>query len=223
MIPLFLTALFLGVISSIPLGVLGAYMINQALEQGFRQGVFIASVGSFLDTIYCFASLLGIYLIIDLPWLRFSLQAAGLLFLIYIGYQLFLRKEDGKNLVASWSARHNITPIHKNSKLNNYLQDGIFVGVYYLFNPIMAAAWINISSVLHSYPLLNKSISNQFLFSLIVGSSGLVISSFFLYLAIKIHKSILSFSTMKIITATLYLLALLFFAFYLARGLAPLL
>ena len=216
MIYALIIALFLGAVTSFPLGALGAYMINKAIEKGFWSGFIIAIASASLDLTYCFTSLVGIYLIVDIPWLRLGIQAVGLIFLTYVGYQMFFKKKDFKTFFSFLKIENHL---NNNSKIfEDYFKDGIFVGLYYIFNPTLVAFWINISSVLHASVLKGYNVLFLLLFSFFVGLGGLLVSYVFLKVAVKFRNNVLSASIIKALMGGVYFLTLIIFAFYLLEG-----
>lgn len=194
-----LIAISLGIITSLPFSALGAYMINQTLQKGFWQGFYIASISASFDVFYCFVSLLGMSLVIGSPCLRFGIQGAGLLFLIYIGYKIFFVKKEPKN------PQKNIT----------YFKNGMFVFSYYLSNPIIFAFWLNLASVLHGTLLMRSPIWKQVFFSICVGLGSLIINCLSLQLVIYGKTNLLSLRIIQKITAIIYVLSIVIFAYYL--------
>ncbi len=213
-ISLFFLSFILGAIGSVPLGLLGSYMVDKAVRGGIKRGMLIAAFGSFFDGLFCFASLFGIYLIINILWLKLGIQAVGVIFLSYVGFLTFFRKN--KN---DFSFLGKINFLFKGQKgLENYANDFLIVTVYYLLNPVFFAFWLNISSMLHSFPLLRESILAQLIFSFFVGFFGFLISYIFLKTILKTGKNFLVTKKAKKIIGTIYFIALIIFAFYILKS-----
>ncbi len=211
---LFFVAIFLGIIGSLPLGLLGSYMISRALDKGIKRGLLIAAFGSFFDGLFCFAALFGIYLIVNIAWLRFGIQAIGVVFLGYVGFLMFFKKKQKE---FSFFKKINFLFLGQKD-LENYANDFFVVSVYYLLNPIFFAFWINISSMLHSFSLLRQSILAQFVFSFLVGFFGFLVSYLFLKAVLKTGKNFLATNLAKKIIGIVYFVALVIFAFYVFEG-----
>jgi len=199
MVFIFFVAICLGIIISFPLSALGTYMINQTLQKGFWHGFTIALTAAGLDIIYCLTSLLGMSLIINIPWLRFGIQGIGLIFLIYIGYNTFFLKKTTKNP----------------SKDIGHFKNGIFVFFYYLTNPTIFIFWVNLASILHGTFLINSPIWKHLFFSIGVGLGSLIINYIFLRLVIYGRKNLLSIKIIQKIAAIIYILSLVIFTYYL--------
>ncbi len=212
-ISLFFTAVILGVVGSLPLGFLGSYMINRALDRGIKKGLFIAAFGSFFDALFCFASLFGIYLIIKINLLRFGLQALGVIFLAYVGFLMFFKKKE------EFSFLKKADSLLGKNELGNYANDFLIVAVYYLLNPAFFVFWINISSMLHSFSLLRQSVLAQLVFSFFVGLFGFFVSYLFLKMVLKTGKNFLATDKAKKVMGIIYFIALIIFAFYVFEGL----
>ncbi len=202
---IFLFALFLGIITSLPIGILGSYIVNQVLERGFWAGFSIALLAAFFDFFYCFGTLVGIHFLASLPLLRIFLQFIGLFFLIYLGWQNFFL---GKS---SWQERY-----FSKNKINIHLQNGLFVLTYYFVNPTIFVFWFNLSSILHSYFFQGKGIFLRLIFSFFVFLGDLLANAFFLSLSLRIKK-VFSFQKIKKINGFIYFIGLFIFFLYLVN------
>lgn len=87
----------LGVASSVPIGVLGAYMINLFIRNGFWAGFTVGLFASVVDALYCVISLVGMSFIHDVPVLWSIIQAVGLLVLLNVGGRQYWQSPVGKS------------------------------------------------------------------------------------------------------------------------------
>jgi arginine exporter protein ArgO len=173
----------LGIVLSVPIGPLGAYMVAKMEREGFGTAIFIGLITAIFDTLFCAVSLFGITTISANPQLYLIIKSVGLIILLYMGIRhFFLYKERIFDVEL-------ITNVIKNKKIGKYLphlKDTFFVIVYVVSNPTLLAFWINMASLLHESILKNKN--EYVLFSIGIGLGSLLCQYSFLSFVQKVHS-----------------------------------
>lgn len=182
----FIAGLLIGVVSSVPLGMLGAYMINRAVNKGFWAGFSVGLFAALVDALYCCIALFGMSIVVDIPVVHSLVQVIGLLVLLYIGKKHFLSRSDSYHVSTNDEALPSNT---KNNKGFLHLKGFAVVIAYSLANPTLLAFWVNMAQVLHSSILLNSRAQHHLLFSGGVGIGSALCQYIVLCLVRRMHHT----------------------------------
>ena len=181
---LLLIGFALGGVSSLPIGALGAYMINRMTKEGFWAGFSVGLFAAFVDALYCWISLFGISLVIDAPLLRSIIQAIGLIVLLYLGGRhFFLHKEE----LSDNKSRSVVQNTIEMSKLILHFKGAVVVLIFALSNPTLLAFWINMANLLHSSVLQYGGPREYLAFSTSVGLGSALCQYVVLRIIQKVH------------------------------------
>jgi threonine/homoserine/homoserine lactone efflux protein len=203
----------LGFFSSVPIGALGAYMINRFIRNGFWDGFTVGIFASVADALYCVVSLIGMAFIYDVPVLRSIVQAIGLLFLLYVSGSQFFSSPDKSRFddeVAKNKRDKN------NRTWSRHIKDLAVVYSFGLSNPTLWAFWTNMAQVLHASILKGEGISEYLLFSISVGVGSMVcqyVSLRFIGKMHDLHKK--SRVIIQWISASVFLMTSVYFGYHL--------
>jgi threonine/homoserine/homoserine lactone efflux protein len=204
----------LGFFSSVPIGALGAYMINRFIRNGFWDGFTVGIFASVADALYCVVSLIGMAFIYDVPVLRSIVQALGLMVLLYIGGRQFFSSPETSRLDDDDEVRGDKN--NKNKTWSRYLKD---LGVVFSFgvsNPTLWAFWTNVAQLLHLSTLKRADISEYLLFINSVGIGSMVCQYVSLRLIGKtydLHRK--ARVIIHWISASVFLVTVLYFGYHL--------
>jgi threonine/homoserine/homoserine lactone efflux protein len=159
MVTLLAIGFVLGAVISIPLGALGAFMINRTIRDGLWAGLSVGLWSAAANAFCCGISLGGLSLMTDIPLIRVSAQGAGLAFLIFVGARYLFSSHEQQNSFRNIDLEARV---NRNKPWNLQLQNLIIVVVYTVVNPTSLAFWANMASLLHSSILRSAGI-NEFL------------------------------------------------------------
>lgn len=175
----------LGAISSVPMGPLGAYMINKMNRDGFKAGLSVGLTAAFFDAFYSAISLFGIIIVIGTPLLNLSIQLIGLIVLLLVGGRnIFLHKEELSDFKNSGCNKFT----ERISKYLPLFEGNIVAVIYNISNPTILAFWLNVANVLHGSVLKYSGPSEYVFFSLSVGLGSVVCQYSALSIIQKIHN-----------------------------------
>ena len=161
----------IGAVVSIPLGALGAIMIDRTLREGLWAGLSLGLMSAGTTALCCEVSLQGFALLQPLPKLQVAVQALGLALLIFIGVRnIFF---PSRTAVSSLN-RASCQVAGANDRWAHHLQDLFLVLAYTFLNPTSYAFWANLATVLHFTVLRPGDLSQNLIFSagVGVGSAG---------------------------------------------------
>ncbi len=177
-----ISAFFIGLIFSIPVGPLGVVMLKRSVEKGFWAGFTIAILDAIASFIFSLSFLVGIGQIELGTTIKLIAQLIGLILLAFISIkEIFFKKNKSKT-------KKNIS-LNKSGLLGNML---LVIG-YYIANPTLWAFWVNISVYANSNLLGENNMFNSIIFSLLYALGVLTTQ----YLAIHIIKNIEKFKNLQ--------------------------
>jgi threonine/homoserine/homoserine lactone efflux protein len=116
------------------------------------QGLMIGAGTGFMDLVYCGAAMFGMSTLISNPKIALAFQIAT--FVIFLGFAVkttFFKIPEAK-----------LTPTEDTLGLKRYLLVGI---VLYLSNPSFIAYGITVAGIMHSYRVLQPTLSDDILFA----------------------------------------------------------
>ena len=212
-----IAGLLIGVVSSVPIGMLGAYMINRAVNKGFWAGFSVGLFAALVDALYCCIALFGMSFVVDIPVVRSLVQAIGLLVLLYIGKKHFLSRSDSYHVSTNDEAQPSST---NNNKGLLHLKGFAVVITFALANPTLLAFWVNMAQVLHSSILLNSSGQHYLLFSGSVGIGSALCQYLVLRLVGQVHHTHQKARTIiRWVGAVIFLTTFIYFSYQLIEKL----
>ncbi len=183
MLLIVIVAFVLGVITSIPVGVVGQLMLNRLMKEGFRASFAVGLFSALLDAIYCEIGLVGISLVFDSIVMRSLIQGLSLLILLSYGYKHLLPTSR-----TQYSDIQSTVEVSRNSNKKNssHLKHFFIVLTATIGNPTLFAFWVNMAHVLRSSVLVDMGIREYTLFSVTVGLG----SAFCQYIVLRIVRSV---------------------------------
>jgi len=184
MILSFFYAIIIGVITSIPLGAIGSYMISRYRTDGWRGGLSVAIFSAIVDSCVCGISLLGMSLIEISPLTIIIVKTVGLCILTYVCVKQFNSPvEEG----VSVDSRIRFFPAK--TKYFNHTKNAFVVFFLALCNPTLFAFWINLSHLIQTTILKNSTVQGYLFFSLFVGIGSALCQIVSLSFLHKMHSS----------------------------------
>jgi len=168
-----LIGLMFGFVAAIPLGPVNVFIISQTLKRDFFHGFMGGLTAAILDTLYCFASLVGISQVtfnLD-KYMRFPIMkiiAAAVL--IAMGIRLYLQSRTYRDAL----------PDKKSTSFSARAILGVIL--LYVTNPTLYAFWIFVAGIVSSHYL-----GSPLLFALSVGIGGLTWYFILTYYVAKYH------------------------------------
>lgn len=194
-----ITAFFIGLLFSVPVGSLGMIMLKRSVDKGFWEGFSIAIIDSIAGFIFSLLFLMGIGQVDFDPAIKLVAQIFGLLFLLIIGLKEIFFKNKEKNKLN----------LNKGSNLGNLF----LVFGYYVSNPTIWAFWLNVSVFINSNFIHQNTLANYALFSLFYASGALICQ----YLSIQLIKNLDQFEKVKSLiqpaSSALFVITLSYFFF----------
>lgn len=183
-------AFFMGLVYSVPLGPLGQIMLNKAIHKGFWHGFSMAIIGAGANLVYAFVFLMGTGSLIASPRLRIIIQAAGLIFLLYIGIKEILLPLLNNRQRKKTSSIKEVdgTDLRFTGKV--LLANFVIVISYFISNPNIVAFWLNASTLINLKIIHEQTLFNYGLFGLAFAFGTLTCQ----YLAISVVKKARRFS-----------------------------
>lgn len=157
-----ISAFFIGLILSIPIGPLGQIIINRSIKRGFWHGFSLAIFDALVNFILCVVFLYGISTLEMHPIVKLALNILGLIVLLFIGVkEFFIKSRKSKKNISI----ETTTSLRAKDIFGNIL----LTLVYYITNPTIIAFWINFSSIVHDKILTQSTLPNIFVFSFLYG------------------------------------------------------
>jgi threonine/homoserine/homoserine lactone efflux protein len=166
MIAIFVAGFVLGAVISIPLGALGALMIDRTIRGGLWAGFSLGLISAVVTALCSGLSLSGMSLMIRVPILRILVQGIGLVFLLYMGIRYLFSPKRDIDFVNTVDTRERKWLSNRQSF---QLENIVIVLMYEFFNPTAIAFWANMAGMLHSSILRLSGINEYVLFSAAVG------------------------------------------------------
>ncbi len=197
-------AFFIGLISSVPIGPLGMFMLKRTATDGFWDGFSIALLDAIAGFFFSLLFLIGIGQIEFDPMFKLIAQLLGLIILVFIFIkEIFFKK----------SKYQKVKTISLSSK--SFLGNLLLVIGYYISNPTLWGFWINISVIAKSTILKENNIFNSIIFSLLYALGTLTTQ----YLAIQlIMKNMERFEkakhTLKYVSTGIFIITFGYFFYY---------
>jgi arginine exporter protein ArgO len=169
-----LIGLMFGFLAAIPLGPVNVFVISQTLRRDFFHGFMAGLTASILDTVYCFAALVGISQVtFNLDNHLLKIIAAGVL--IVLGVRLYLQSRTYKDAL----------PEKKETSFSPRALLGVVL--LYISNPALYAFWIIVAGTVTSHFRVSRAGTSPLLFALSVGIGGLAWYFILTYYVAKYH------------------------------------
>ncbi|HLP16788.1 MAG TPA: LysE family transporter, partial [Bacteroidota bacterium] len=146
----------IGFFTSVPIGPINLAIMMKGLSNRTGQGLMIGAGTGLMDIVYCGAAMFGISALITNPKIALTLQIAT--FLIFLGFAVkttFFKIPEAK------LKQDEDAPGFK-----RYFLLGI---VLYFSNPSFIAYWITVAGIMHSYRVIQPTVSDDLLFAVGTG------------------------------------------------------
>jgi L-lysine exporter family protein LysE/ArgO len=173
-----LIGLMFGFIAAIPLGPVNVFVISQTLKRDFFHGFMAGLTAAVLDTIYCFAALVGLSQVtfnldkvLHFPAMKIIAAAV----LIVLGIRLYLQSRTYKNSL----------PEKKETSFSPKAMLGVIL--LYVSNPALYAFWIIVAGTVTTHSWVSPTGTSPLIFSLAVGIGGLAWYFVLTYYVAKYH------------------------------------
>jgi threonine/homoserine/homoserine lactone efflux protein len=203
---LLILAFFIGLIIAIPVGPLGQIIINRSIKRGFWHGFSLAIFDALVNFIFCVVFLYGISTLEMQPVVKLALNIFGLIVLFFVAVKefFFTSRTSNKNISIETTTSLRTKDIFGNILLTL---------VYYITNPTIIAFWINFSSIVHDKIIMQSTLSNILVFSLLF-SLGVLTSQYLGIIFMKYIQRIHKFKkAVKYASASLFVLTFGYFFF----------
>ncbi|MFA9557045.1 LysE family transporter [Evansella sp. AB-rgal1] len=127
----FFTYIFLGLSLAAPIGPVNAAQIDRGIKNGFLHAWLVGLGATVADAIYMFLVFVGVYHLIEIPFIQSFLWLFGFFVLVYTG-------------IESLSGASNISMDETRSKEESHLKSFLAGFFMSLFNPITILFWLGI-------------------------------------------------------------------------------
>ena len=169
-----LFGLFCGFVAAIPLGPVNVFVISQTLKRDFFHGFMAGLTAALLDTLYCFAALVGITQVtinLDKVFKFPIMKVIAAAVLIALGVRLYLQSRTYKDALPD-------------KKTGSFSARAILgVVLLYVTNPTIYAFWIFLAGVVASH----FAGASPLFFAMSVGIGGLTWYFILTYYVAKYH------------------------------------
>lgn len=128
---MFFTYIILGLSLAAPIGPVNAAQIDRGIKNGFLHSWLVGLGATVADAIYMFLVFVGVYHLIEIPFVQSFLWLFGFFVLVYTG-------------IESLSGASNISMDKKRSKQESHLKSFLAGFFMSLFNPITILFWLGI-------------------------------------------------------------------------------
>lgn len=160
---IFLIALLVGFLASIPVGPLNIFAVSQTLKHNFLHGLLVGLTSSLLDIIFCFIALTGMTQISSfIIQLESPLKLIGAGILIVISIRLLIKRESLQ------STRPFKSPAGAYSR-------PVFISFFlYTSNPTLYAFWFAIAGIVTAHRWLKPGLWQPTIFALFCGIGSII-------------------------------------------------
>jgi threonine/homoserine/homoserine lactone efflux protein len=212
-----IAAFLIGIVYSVPLGLLGQIMLNRSINRGFWHGFSIGIAGAFFNFIYCQIFLIGMGSLVIDPRIKVAIQIFGLLFLLYVGIKEILLPNVFRQSNRNNKELHT-TPVEDTRfNVKTLIKTFLLVFTFFISSPTIIAFWINMSRVINNTFIHHKNLMNYTLFSLAF-ALGILTCQYLSISAFKKVRQILKIKTIaKYASVFVFMATISYFAYVTAR------